>query len=129
LNPRAQIRSDRAPAPVGPYSQAIVHAGLLYCSGSLPFDPETGQLDAGSLDAETRRSLANLGFVCEAAGTSLERGLMLTIYTTQLESFAEINEAYASFFGDDPPARAAVGVAALPKGARVEISALVAIAG
>ncbi len=127
MSERSPVRSEQAPAPIGPYSQAVTHAGVLYCSGSLPLNAETDELENSSIGAETRRSLANLASVCEAAGTSLGRGLMLMIYTTELESFAEINEAYASFFDADPPARATVGVAALPMGARVEIAAQVAI--
>ena len=124
---RAAVASREAPEAVGPYSQAIRHGDLLYCSGQLPLDAATGELDSASLAGETRRALMNLSAVCAAAGTELERAVRLTIYTTELEGFVEINEAYAEFFGAEPPARAAVGVAALPTGARVEIDALVAL--
>ncbi|WP_436702371.1 RidA family protein [Nocardioides sp. BYT-33-1] len=121
------IVSDAAPAAVGPYVHAVRHGDVLYCSGSLPLDPATGELDNADLAAETRRSLANLETVCASAGTSLERALRMTIYTTRLDGFAEINEAYAAAFPGSVPARTTVGVAALPKDARVEIDAIVAI--
>jgi 2-iminobutanoate/2-iminopropanoate deaminase len=126
---RNPIQTDSAPEAIGPYSQAVVHDGVLYCSGQIPLDPATGEAEDSSLGAETTRCLRNLEGVCEAAGTALEHAVRLTVYTTNLEGFAEINEAYAAFFESDPPARAAVGVAALPKGARVEIDAIVAIPG
>jgi 2-iminobutanoate/2-iminopropanoate deaminase len=120
------IDAPDAPAAVGPYSHATLHGGVLYCSGSLPLDPETGELANESLASETTQSLRNLEAVCRAAGTGLSRTLRTTIYTTDLGGFAEINEAYGAFFPTAPPARATVGVAALPKGARVEIDAIVA---
>jgi 2-iminobutanoate/2-iminopropanoate deaminase len=124
---RHPVITDRAPEAIGPYSQAVRHGTLLLCSGQLPLDPETGDLVSGSLGEETTRCMRNLEAVCHAGGTTLDRALRLTIYTTALEGFAEINEAYGAFFPEDPPARAAVGVAALPKGARVEIDAIVAV--
>jgi 2-iminobutanoate/2-iminopropanoate deaminase len=124
---RHPVSTGDAPEAIGPYSQAVRHGTLLFCSGQIPLDPETGELVAGSLGDETTRCLQNLEAVCHAGGTSLERALRLTIYTTQLDAFAEINEAYGAFFPEEPPARAAVGVAALPKGARVEIDAIVAV--
>jgi 2-iminobutanoate/2-iminopropanoate deaminase len=124
---RHPISTADAPEAIGPYSQAVRHGTLLFCSGQIPLDPGTGELVSGSLADETTRCLQNLEAVCHAGGTSLERALRLTIYTTQLDAFAEINEAYGAFFPEEPPARAAVGVAALPKGARVEIDAIVAV--
>jgi 2-iminobutanoate/2-iminopropanoate deaminase len=124
---RKPIHTDEAPEAIGPYSQAIAHDGVLYCSGQIPLDPATGELEDDGLAAETTRCLRSLEAVCEASGTSLRNALRLTIYTTQLEAFAELNDAYAAFFESEPPARATVGVAALPKGARVEIDAIVAI--
>jgi 2-iminobutanoate/2-iminopropanoate deaminase len=124
---RHPVSTGDAPEAIGPYSQAVRHGTLLFCSGQIPLEPETGELVAGSLGDETTRCLQNLEAVCHAGGTSLERALRLTIYTTQLDAFAEINEAYGAFFPEEPPARAAVGVAALPKGARVEIDAIVAV--
>jgi 2-iminobutanoate/2-iminopropanoate deaminase len=125
--PRAAIHTDEAPEAIGPYSQAIRHGGLLYCSGAIPLDPGSGDPDDASLAAETRRCLSNLAAICSAAGTTLSQALKLTVYTTNLDGFAEINEAYAEFFDAEPPARVTVGVAALPKGVRVEIDAIVAI--
>src|SRR4051794_1524305 len=127
MSDRHPVHTDKAPAAIGPYNQAIRHGGLLFCSGQIALDPETGRLISESLAGETTCCLENLEAVCRAAGTALERALRLTVYTTQLGGFAEINDAYAAFFPEDPPARAAIGVAALPKGARVEIDAIVAV--
>ena len=124
---RHPIVSAEAPEAIGPYSQAVRHGTLLFCSGQIPLDPATGEFVSEELGAQTTQCLRNLTAVCAAAGTTLDRALRLTVYTTQLEGFAEINDAYAAFFPEDPPARAAVGVAALPKGARVEIDAIVAV--
>jgi len=125
------VISPSAPEAVGPYVHAVRHGDVLYCSGSLPLDPGTGALDNADLAAETSRSLTNLQAVCAAAGTGLENALRLTIFTTRLDAFADINDVYAAFFSDlgngTVPARTTVGVAALPKGARVEIDALVAV--
>lgn len=123
-----KVETDRAPAAIGPYSQAIVHDRTVFCSGAVPVDPATGKLIEGSIADEADRCLANLQAVCEAAGTSLDRAVQLTVYTTELERFADINAAYAAFFeGRSLPARVTVGVAALPLGSRVEIAAIVAI--
>jgi 2-iminobutanoate/2-iminopropanoate deaminase len=127
MNDRTTITASDAPAAVGPYSHAIRHGSVLYCSGALPLDPASGELVASSPAAEARQCLANLAAVCAAAGTELERALRLTVFTTDLGSFAAINEAYGEFFASDPPARVTVEVAALPLGARVEIDAIVAV--
>jgi 2-iminobutanoate/2-iminopropanoate deaminase len=122
------IASPDAPTAIGPYVQAVAHHGVLYCSGSLPLDPATGQLDNADLTAEVRRSLGNLEAVCREAGTSLDRALRLGVFTTRLEAFAEINAAYTEHFDGRPvPARTTIGVAALPLGAVVEIDAIVAL--
>jgi 2-iminobutanoate/2-iminopropanoate deaminase len=126
MSKRQAIDAAGAPPAIGPYSHAVRHGEVVYCSGALPLDPASGELVQDSLAAETAQCLRNLAAVCAAAGTGLERALRLTVYTTELGAFAEINEAYADFFESEPPARAAVGVAALPKGARVEIDAIVA---
>jgi 2-iminobutanoate/2-iminopropanoate deaminase len=126
---RTPVNAPDAPAAVGPYSHAVRHGDTLYCSGALPLDPASGVLVTSSLGDETTQCLENLAAVCRAAGTDLGQALRLTIFTTQLEGFDEINAAYAAFFPDAPPARAALGVAALPKGARVEIDAVVAVSG
>jgi 2-iminobutanoate/2-iminopropanoate deaminase len=124
---RTAVTASDVPAAVGPYSHAVLHGDVLYCSGALPLDPGDGSLVTSSLADETARCLENLQAVCRAAGTELARALRLTVYTTQLDRFAEINEAYGTFFPDTPPARVTVGVAALPKGAHVEIDAVVAV--
>jgi 2-iminobutanoate/2-iminopropanoate deaminase len=124
---RRTIDSNGAPAAIGPYSHAVATESLLFCSGQVPLDPESGELVDGTAAEQATRCLQNLEAVCESAGTELARAVRLTIYTTELERFAEINEAYAEFFAAAPPARAAVGVAALPKGATVEIDAIVAL--
>jgi 2-iminobutanoate/2-iminopropanoate deaminase len=124
---REIVDAAGAPPAIGPYSHAVRVDGLLFCSGQIPLDPASGELVGDTPAEQARRCLENLREVCAAAGTSLERAVRLTIYTTELAAFAEINEVYGSFFGDQPPARAAVGVAALPKGALVEIDAVVAL--
>src|SRR4051812_10022787 len=123
---RTPIETADAPAAIGPYSQAVAHGGLLFCSGQIPLDAASGEYVKGSLAEETTHCLDNLAAVCRGAGTSLDRALRMTIYTTRLEGFAEINDAYGAFFPEAPPARAAIGVASLPKGAQVEIDAVVA---
>jgi len=124
---REIVQAPGAPAAVGPYSHAVSAAGLLFCSGQIPLDPITNQLVGETPAEQARRCLENLQEVCAAAGTSLERAVRLTIYMTDLDAFASVNEAYGSFFGEQPPARAAIGVAQLPKGAYVEIDAVVAL--
>ena len=117
-----------APAAVGPYSHAVRSRGLLFCSGQIPLDPESGELvGEDDVAAQTRRCLENLSVVCAAAGTQLSEAVRLTIYTTDMGAFGQINDAYGEFFAGDPPARVAIGVAALPKGATVEIDAVVAL--
>jgi 2-iminobutanoate/2-iminopropanoate deaminase len=124
---RQAIDAPGAPPAIGPYSHAVRVDGLLFCSGQIPLDPASGELVGETPGEQARRCMENLSEVCTAAGTTLQRAVRLTIYTTELGAFAEINEVYGSFFGDAPPARAAVGVAALPKGALVEIDAVVAL--
>ena len=122
------VRTDAAPAPVGPYSQAVVHAGVVYCSGQIPLDPETGSLVDGDIEAQTERVISNLHAILEAAGTSLARVVRTTVYVTDLALFGRVNEVYARLFcGDPAPARATVQVAALPLGAEVEIDAIAAL--
>ena len=123
---RVTHTAEGAPEAVGPYSHGTIFEDVLYCSGQVPLDPESGEIVGETPAEQATQCLKNLQTVCEEAGTGLEFALRLTIYTTKLEDFAEINDAYAEFFADEPPARAAVGVAALPKGALVEIDAMVA---
>ncbi|HET7121664.1 MAG TPA: Rid family detoxifying hydrolase [Solirubrobacterales bacterium] len=126
MSQRSAITAPDAPEAIGPYSHAVRQGDVLYCSGQLPLDPASGEMRDDSLATETEQCLRNLAAVCAAAGTDLSRAVRLTIFTTKLEGFAEINEAYGAFFDSEPPARAAVGVAALPKGVAVEIDAIVA---
>jgi 2-iminobutanoate/2-iminopropanoate deaminase len=126
---RRIIQTDEAPAAVGPYSQAVeVDAPLLFCSGQIPLDPASGELIEGGAGEQTKRCLENLDAVCKEAGTSLANAIRVGVFCTDLAGdWADVNAAYESFFsGGTPPARAAVGVAALPKGARVEVEAVVA---
>ena len=101
--------------------------GLLFCSGQIPLDPGSGELVQGGAAEQARRCLENLGAVCAAAGTALSEAVRVTIYMTDLDAFGEVNDAYESFFAGDPPARVTVGVARLPRGAKVEIDAIVAM--
>ena len=126
---RQVVQAPDAPATIGPYSHAVRAGGLLFCSGQIPLDPLSGELVGETPAAQAQRCLENLRVVCEAAGTRLERAVRLTVYMTDLGAFAEVNEAYGEYFPADPPARVAIGVAALPKGAQVEIDAIVALPG
>jgi len=120
-----EVRTDAAPKPVGPYSQAIVHGGLAFASGQVPLDPSTGKLVEGEIEAETEQVLENLAAVLEAAGSSLARVLRTTVYLTDLSLFARMNAVYAKHFTGDPkPARSTVQAAALPLGARIEIDVI-----
>ncbi len=121
---RQIIQTDSAPAAIGPYSQAVRAGDLIFVSGQIPLDPGGESLVGDTPAEQAAQCMRNVAAVAEAAGSSLESAVRLTIYTTDLGAFAEINEVYAGFFGDEPPARAAVGVAALPKGALVEIDAV-----
>jgi 2-iminobutanoate/2-iminopropanoate deaminase len=127
-NERVTVDAAGAPAAIGPYSHAVRNGELLFCSGQIPLDPDSGELVGTTAAEQAARCLENLEAVCSAAGTSLERALRLTVYMTDLGEFAAVNEVYGSFFArDEPPARVAVGVAALPKGAQVEIDAIVVL--
>jgi 2-iminobutanoate/2-iminopropanoate deaminase len=115
------VATDNAPAAVGPYSQAVAGGGLLFCSGQIPLDPRTGELVGGSIGDQTRRCMQNLAAVLEAGGSSLDAILKTTVFLANIDDYSEFNEAYATFFGAEPPARAAFAVAGLPRGAGVEI--------
>lgn len=118
------IHTSLAPEAVGPYSQAVSATGLVFCSGQVALDPDTGELVGGSVADETRLALKNLAAVLDAAGSSPTNVVKVTAYLTDMADFAEFNEAYAEFFGSEPPARATVGVSALPKGARIEVDCI-----
>jgi 2-iminobutanoate/2-iminopropanoate deaminase len=125
---RESVSTDSAPAAIGPYSQAVRTGDLLFCSGQIPLEPTTGELVKDDIEGQARRCLENLAGVAEAAGGSLANAVRCTVYLTDMNDFARVNEAYAGFFGgEDPPARVAIGVASLPKGADVEIDAIVAL--
>ena len=120
-----EVRSNAAPAPVGPYSQAVEHDGWIFASGQIPLDPVSGELVGGEIEDQARQVLANLRAVLEAAGTSLDDVVRTTIYLIDLSHFPRINAVYAEHFTAEPrPARATVQVAALPLGAAVEIDAI-----
>ena len=122
---RHEIRTDRAPAPVGPYSQAIRAGDVVYASGQIPLDPATGEKVDGEIEDEARQVLANLAAVLEAAGGGMDRVVKATVYLTDLSLFPRVNAVYAAAFDVAPaPARVTVGVAALPLGAKVEIDAI-----
>jgi 2-iminobutanoate/2-iminopropanoate deaminase len=122
MTTRHRVSTPSAPAAIGPYSQAIVAAGLVHCSGQVALDPATGQLVAGDVSAQAERVLANLAAVLAAAGSDLSRAVKCTVYLRTMADFAAVNAVYARAFpGDAPPARATVAVADLPKGALVEI--------
>jgi len=118
------ISTDSAPRAIGPYSQGIAAAGLLFLSGQVPLDPATGALIQKTMQEEVARVLENLKAVLEAAGSGLDRVVKTTVYLTSLKDFEAMNEVYARYLGDNRPARSTVQVAALPKGARVEIEAI-----
>jgi 2-iminobutanoate/2-iminopropanoate deaminase len=126
---RTSINAPDAPPAAGPYAHAVRAGDLLFCSGQIPLDPRTGELVAGTAAEQAGRCLENLAAVCHAAGATLGDAVKLTVYTTEMASFSQINEVYESFFESDPPARVAIGVASLPRGAMVEIDAVVAIPG
>ncbi len=124
---REPVITPEAPAAIGPYSHAVRAGSLLFCSGQIPLDPVTGEIVGATPAEQARQCLANLTAVCEAAGASLADALRLTVYMTDLSAFTEVGEVYATFFPESPPARVAIGVAALPRGAQVEIDAIVAL--
>jgi 2-iminobutanoate/2-iminopropanoate deaminase len=128
MSDRQSVSTDSAPAAIGPYSQGMRVGDLLFCSGQIPLEPSAGELVKEDVEGQARRCLQNLAAVCEAAGTSLANAVRCTVYLSDMDDFARVNEVYGEFFDDeDPPARVAVAVAALPKGADVEIDAIVAL--
>ncbi len=118
------VAAEGAPRAIGPYSQGIRAGGFVWASGQVALDPTTGVLVPGGIEVETRQALSNLGAVLEAAGSGLDQVVRTTVYLVDLRDFEVMNRAYATFFGETPPARATVQVTALPKGARVEIDAV-----
>jgi 2-iminobutanoate/2-iminopropanoate deaminase len=121
---REHIFTRNAPEPIGPYSQAVASDGVIFCSGQIPIDPQTGELVDGDVSAQTERALRNLEAVLEAAGRSFADVVKTTIFLIDINDFAAVNSVYERYFGSIKPARSTVAVAALPKGARVEIDCL-----
>lgn len=120
------IHTDQAPAAIGPYSQAVRHGDLLFCSGQIPLTVE-GKIVEGSVSEQTHQVLKNLSAVLAAGGSSLNKVVKTTIFLSDMENFAKVNEVYASYFSDHKPARATVEVARLPKDVLVEIECIAAI--
>ena len=118
------IQTDQAPKAIGPYSQAIRTRGFVFASGQIPIDPETGQFVAGGIAEQTQQVIKNLSRVLEAAGSGLDRVVKTTVFLADMEEFAAMNEVYGKFFSAEPPARATVEAARLPREARVEIDAI-----
>jgi 2-iminobutanoate/2-iminopropanoate deaminase len=123
---REPVTAPNAPKAVGSYVHGMRAGNLLFCSGQVGLDPKTGELVGVTAGEQTGRCLENLAAVCDAAGTTLGNAVRMTIYLTDIGAFAEVNDVYSSFFESSPPARVAIGVAALPLGAKVEIDAVVA---
>jgi len=121
---KTPVQTDKAPAAIGPYSQAIKAGGLLYCSGQVGLDPATGEIVGGGVEAEARQVMKNLGAVLAAAGVGYADVVRTTIYLIDMGDFALVNRIYGEHVGPVPPARATVAVSALPKGAVVEIDAI-----
>ena len=121
---RQVIRTPRAPAPIGPYEQAIRAGGFLFLSGQVAIDPASGKLLAGDVAAQTRRTLENVKAVLEAGGSSLQRVVRVSVYLADMADFPRMNEVYSEFFGDVCPARSTIAVKGLPAGAAVEVDAI-----
>ena len=121
---REYVRTPKAPAAIGPYSQAVLVGDTLYCSGQIALDPTTGQLIQGDIEEEAARVLDNVGAVLHAAGMDFQHVVQCSVYLTSLDDYAPVNEVYARYFSEATPAREALQVAALPRGARVEIACL-----
>jgi 2-iminobutanoate/2-iminopropanoate deaminase len=122
-----RIQTDQAPAAIGPYSQAIVHAGVVHTAGQIPIDPATGEMVSGDVAAQTDRVLRNLSAVLAGAGASLGTVVKTTVFLRDMGDFAAMNEVYGRFFGDHRPARSTVQVAQLPRDAAVEIEVVAAV--
>lgn len=119
------IHTDKAPAAIGPYSQAVIAGGMLYASGQIPLDPTTGEVVGADMAAQTKQALENMKSVVEAAGSTMSNVVKVTIYITDMKQFAVVNEVYGTYFSAPFPARACVQVSELPKGVDVEMDAIV----
>jgi len=122
------ISTEKAPAALGPYSQAIVSGGMVYCSGQIPIDPATGTIHAETIEEQTRQAISNLANVLEAAGTSLANVVKTTVFISDMNDFAALNAVYTELFGAAKPVRSCVQVTRLPKDVKVEIEAIASLA-
>ena len=121
------IKTDKAPAAIGPYSVGVQSGSLIYTAGQIGLNPKTGEIVTGGIEAQTRQVLVNLQNILKAAGSSLDNVLKTTVFLKDMNDFAKMNAIYAEFFQQDPPARSAVQVAALPKNADIEIEAVAVV--
>ena len=121
------VATEHAPRAIGPYSQAIRSGSLLFASGQIPIDPATGEFVAGGITEQTEQVLKNVSAILEAAGTGLQQVVKTTVFLADMDDFTAMNEVYGRFFGENPPARATVQAARLPRDARVEIEAIAVI--
>lgn len=121
------VETDMAPGAIGPYSQAVISNGLIFVSGQIALDPDSGEVVSASLGAQARRVLGNLKAIIEAAGSTMDKVLKTTVYMTDLSAFGDVNEIYGEYFSKPYPARATVEVSALPKGVLVEIDAIASL--
>ncbi len=120
------VLSEKAPSPIGPYSQAVNFNGLIFVSGQIPIDQSTGKLVSGSIEQETHQVMKNLGFILSSAGLSYSNIIKTSIFVKDLENFGKINEVYGTYFEDEPPARETVEVSRLPRDVNIEISCIAA---
>jgi 2-iminobutanoate/2-iminopropanoate deaminase len=124
---RHHVATDKAPAAIGPYSQAMIHGDLVFTAGQIALDPRTGDLVGGDVATETEQVLRNLAAVLEAAGSGMDRVIKTTVYLADMGEFAAMNAVYGRHFPDPPPARSAIAAAGLPRGVRVEIDCIAAL--
>jgi len=124
---REVLVPDKAPKAIGPYSLGIRSQGFVFASGTIGIDPKTGKMVPGGVEAETRQALLNLGNILESGGSSLSQVVKTTVFLVDIGQFARMNQVYAEFFPEDPPARSTVQVVALPGGAQVEVEAVAAV--
>jgi len=121
--------TEKAPKPVGPYSQAVIHKGIMYISGQIPLDPVSGELVRGTIEDETETAFNNLKTIIEEAGATMENVLRVSCYLADMEDFPRFNAVYATYFTDNPPARSTIQAAKLPLDVQVELDAIVALPG
>jgi 2-iminobutanoate/2-iminopropanoate deaminase len=125
---KKEVKTDKAPKAIGPYSQGVIANGFVFCSGQIPLDPASAELNTGPIEDQARLVLKNLGAVLEAAGSSFDRVVKTTIFLQDMNDFSQVNQVYAEFFKTPFPARATVQVARLPRDAKVEIEAIALVA-